>query len=75
MNAEVYRDDILDAFERPYAGAILDAFRLHDDNTKPHKDLIVNDYLKQEIIMRMELPARFPDLNPICYDLFILCMC
>ena len=63
VNAQIYRDDILDAYMHPYAGAIGDAFRLQDDNARPHRDLIVDDYLQQKIIMRIEWPARSPDLN------------
>lgn len=65
VNAQVYRDDILDAYVRPYAGAIGDAFLLQDDNARPHRARIVDDYLQRETIMRMEWPARSPDLNPI----------
>ncbi|KFM69431.1 hypothetical protein X975_20349, partial [Stegodyphus mimosarum] len=38
---------------------------LQDDNARPHRARIVDDYLQQETIMRMEWPARFLDLNPI----------
>ena len=65
VNAHVYRDDILDAYGRPYAGAIGDAFLLQDDNARPHRARIVDVYLQRETIMRMEWPARSPDLNPI----------
>ena len=64
-NAEVYRDDILDAYVRPYAGAIGDAFLLQDDNARPHRARIVDDYLQQETIILMKCPAQSPDLNPI----------
>ncbi|GFW89839.1 DDE_3 domain-containing protein [Trichonephila clavipes] len=50
VNAYTYRDDILDAYECPYAGAIGDAFVLQDDNTRPHKARIVDTYLEQETI-------------------------
>ncbi|KFM62471.1 Transposable element Tc1 transposase, partial [Stegodyphus mimosarum] len=62
---QVYRDDILDAYVYPYAGAMGDAFLLHDDNSRPHRARIVDDYLQQETIMRMEWPVRSPHLNPI----------
>ena len=54
VNAQVYRDDIFDAFVRPYAGAIDDAFLSKDHNARPHRSHIVDDYLQQETIMRME---------------------
>ncbi|GBL94666.1 hypothetical protein AVEN_83981-1 [Araneus ventricosus] len=65
VNAQTYRDDILDAYVRRYAGAIGDDFLLQDDNARPHRPRIVDDYLQQETIQRMESPARSPDLNPI----------
>ena len=49
----------------PYAEAIGDAFLLQDDNARPHRTRILDDYLQQETIMHMEWPARSPDLNPI----------
>ena len=65
MNAQSYRDDILDAYVRPYAGEIGDVFLLQDDNARPHEASIIDDYLQQDTIMRIEWPARSPDLNPI----------
>ncbi|GBN88741.1 hypothetical protein AVEN_29495-1 [Araneus ventricosus] len=65
MNTQAYRDDILDAHVRPYARAIGDDFLLQDDNAKPHRARIVDDYLQQETIQHMEWPARSLDLNPI----------
>ncbi|GBM35827.1 Transposable element Tc3 transposase [Araneus ventricosus] len=64
VNAQAYRDNILDAYVRPYAGAIGDDFLLQDDNARLHRARIVDDYLQQETIQRMERPARSPDLNP-----------
>ncbi|KFM63614.1 Transposable element Tcb2 transposase, partial [Stegodyphus mimosarum] len=65
VNAQVCRNDILDAYVRQYAGAIGDAFLLQDDNARLHRARIINDYLQQKAIMSMEWPARSPDLNPI----------
>ena len=65
VNAEVYRDDILDAYVHPHAGAIGDVFLLQDDNARPHGAHIVDDYLQQETIMRMERPAQSSNVNPI----------
>ncbi|GFT06367.1 transposable element Tcb2 transposase [Trichonephila clavipes] len=41
VNSPTYRDDILDAYVHPYAGAICDAFVLKDYNVKPHRDRII----------------------------------
>ena len=66
-NAQIYRDNILDAYVHAFAGIKGDAFPLQNDNARPHRVRIVDDYLKQETIMRTEWPARFLDLNPIEY--------
>ena len=65
VNAQVCRDDIFDVYVRPYVWAIGDAVLLQDDNSRPHRARIVDEYLQQETIMSMEWPARFADLNPI----------
>ncbi|KFM69592.1 hypothetical protein X975_23182, partial [Stegodyphus mimosarum] len=57
MNAHVYRDDILDAYVRSYAGTIGNAFLLQDDKARPHRARIVHDYHQQETIMRVKWPA------------------
>ncbi|GFV71509.1 transposable element Tc3 transposase [Trichonephila clavipes] len=60
-----YRDDILDPYVRPYAAAIGNDFILMDDNARPHRARIVEEYLEDHGLERMEWPARSPDLNPI----------
>ena len=56
---------ILDHFVRPYAGAIGPEFILIDDNAHPHRTHFTKAYLEHETIVRMDWPARSPDLNPI----------
>ncbi|GBN45513.1 hypothetical protein AVEN_214628-1 [Araneus ventricosus] len=36
-----------------------------DDNARPHRAAIVDDFLESEGVARMEWPAYSPDLNPI----------
>lgn len=60
-----YRDEILERFVLPYAGAIGDGFVLMDDNARPHRANVVNAYLETAGIDRMYWPAKSPDLNPI----------
>ncbi|GFT46648.1 transposable element Tcb2 transposase [Trichonephila clavipes] len=60
-----YRDEILDPYVRPYAAAIGNDFILMDDNGRPHRAGIVEEYLEDHGLERMERPARSPDLNPI----------
>ncbi|GFW33946.1 transposable element Tcb2 transposase [Trichonephila clavipes] len=60
-----YRDEILDPYVRPYAAAIGNYFILMDDNARPHRARIVEEYLEDHGLERMEWPARSPDLNLI----------
>ncbi|GFV16269.1 transposable element Tcb2 transposase [Trichonephila clavipes] len=60
-----YRDEILDLYNRPYAAAIGNDFILMDDNARLHRARIVEEYLEDHGLERMEWPARSPDLNPI----------
>ncbi|GFU02209.1 transposable element Tcb2 transposase [Trichonephila clavipes] len=60
-----YRDEILDPYVLPYAAAIGNDFILMDDNARPHRARIVEEYLEDHGLERMEWPARSPDLNPI----------
>lgn len=60
-----YGDDIIDVHVRPYAGAIGDAFLLTDDNARPYRARVVQQYLEDETIERLDWPARSTDLNPI----------
>ncbi|GFX09908.1 transposable element Tcb2 transposase [Trichonephila clavipes] len=60
-----YRDEILDPYVRPYAAAIGNDIILMDDNARPHRARIVEEYLEDHGLERMEWPARSPDLNPI----------
>lgn len=65
LTGERYRDEILDAHVRLYAGAIGENFVLMDDNARPHTANVVQQYLRAQGIERMDWPARSPDLNPI----------
>ena len=65
MTGVRYRDEILDVYIRPYAGAIGPQFILMVDNAWRHRARVVEDYLQQETIIHMDWPACSPDLNPI----------
>ncbi|GFV17437.1 transposable element Tcb2 transposase [Trichonephila clavipes] len=58
-------DETLDPYVRPYAAAIGNDLILMDDNARPHRARIVEEYLEDHGLERMEWPARSPDLNPI----------
>lgn len=60
-----YRDEILDPYVRPYVGASGSDFILRDDNAKPHRAVVVEEYLEGLLLKRKEWLARSPDLNPI----------
>ncbi|GFV04582.1 transposable element Tcb2 transposase [Trichonephila clavipes] len=65
LSARRYRDEIIRPIVVPYAAAIGDDFILMDDNSRPHRANLVEDSLFEEGIVRMELPACSPDMNPI----------
>jgi transposase len=65
VNATVYRDTILEPCVRLFRGAVGEEFIFMDDNARPHRAILVDEYLETEGIQRMEWPARSPDLNPI----------
>ncbi|GFV50356.1 transposable element Tcb2 transposase [Trichonephila clavipes] len=57
LTARRYRDDILRPIVVPYAAAIGDDFILMDDNCRPPCANLVEDFLLEEGIVRMEWPA------------------
>ncbi|GFV89519.1 transposable element Tcb2 transposase [Trichonephila clavipes] len=65
LTARRYRDEILRPIVVPYAAAIGDDFILMDDNCRPYRANLVEDFLFEEGIARMEWPACSPDMNPI----------
>ncbi|GFT83285.1 transposable element Tcb1 transposase [Trichonephila clavipes] len=48
-----YRDEVLELIVRLYAAAVGPTFVLMDDNARPHRADIVDDYLDSEGIERM----------------------
>ncbi|GBM97580.1 hypothetical protein AVEN_249283-1 [Araneus ventricosus] len=60
-----YRDEILESYVHLFRGTVGPEFILMDDNARPHRALLVDEFLESEDIRRMEWPARSPDLNPI----------
>ena len=65
LTALMYVNETLDVYVRPYAGAVGENLILMDDNARAHRARITDQYLEQATIVRMEWPARSPDLNPI----------
>ncbi|GFW08358.1 transposable element Tcb2 transposase [Trichonephila clavipes] len=60
LTARRYSDEILRPIVVPYAAAIGDDFILMDDNCRPHRANLVEDFLFEEGIVRMEWPASSP---------------
>ena len=65
MNAQVYRDQILAPLVVPTLQQIGPNAILQDDNATPHRARLVDTFLRQSNITRMDWPANSPDLNPI----------
>ncbi|GFU34697.1 uncharacterized protein TNCV_1994071 [Trichonephila clavipes] len=60
-----YRDEILDPYVRPYAAAIGNDFILMDDNARPHRARIVEEYLEDHGFGTNGMASSISDLNPI----------
>ncbi|GFX45077.1 transposable element Tcb2 transposase [Trichonephila clavipes] len=65
LTARRYTDEILRPIVVPYAATIGDDFILMDDNCRPHRANLVEDFIFEEGIVRMEWPGCSPDMNPI----------
>ncbi|KAK7115972.1 hypothetical protein V1264_001738 [Littorina saxatilis] len=60
-----YRDEILRPLAVPALQQMGPQAVYQDDNARPHRARVVNDFLQQSGVNRMEWPACSPDLNPI----------
>ena len=67
LNSNRYVQNILEPHVLPIAGAMDDprAFVLVDDNARPHRSHIVDNFIAENDINRMEWPSKSPDINPI----------
>ena len=65
LNSRRYVNKVLMNQVIPYAGAIGDDFILMDDNARPHRGRIVDQFLDEQGVERLNWPANTPDLNPI----------
>lgn len=60
-----YCDEIVRPLIQPTLQAMGGRAQLQDDNARPHRAHVVEDFLQQQGIVRMEWPAHSPDLAPI----------
>lgn len=65
MNGNVYLQQILRPIVVPRAQNVGNNFIYMDDNARPHRARIVNEFFYQNGINRMWWPALSSDLNPI----------
>src|SRR4029434_4038340 len=63
LNAERYRDEILQPVAIPYLHSLGPNSILQDDNAHPHRAGFIRDYLQNLGVERMDWPASSPDLN------------
>lgn len=65
LNGQRYRDEILRRFAVPTLQQIGPQPVYMDDNATPHRAGLVNNFLQQAGVVRMDWPSCSPDLNPI----------
>ncbi|UYV64989.1 hypothetical protein LAZ67_3002663 [Cordylochernes scorpioides] len=65
LTGQRHRDEILAAYLMPQALEMGENFLLMDDNARPHRAGVVDTFLQNHTIARMNWPARSPDLNPV----------
>ncbi|KAJ4430763.1 hypothetical protein ANN_19354 [Periplaneta americana] len=65
VNAQRYRDEVLERHVLLFRGAVGPHFIFIDDNARPHRANPVDEYHEGEDIRRRDWPAMSPDLNSI----------
>ena len=60
-----YMDDILRPIAIPALQTVGPGAILQDDNARPHRARVVNNFLQQQQVIRMDWPSRSPNLNPV----------
>ena len=60
-----YRNEVLNPVALPALNVIGQQAILQDDNARPHRAAVVNDFLQHQQVVRMDWPANSPDLSPI----------
>ena len=77
LTAARYVNEILDVYVRQYAVAIGSDFILMDDNARLHKVWVTNEHMQTTTIVRIDWPARSPELNEnkIAWDILLTAIC
>ena len=65
LNGVAYRDQVLGPLVLPALQAMGPGATLMDDNAPAHRSRVVQAFLQDEGVERMNWPACSPDLNPI----------
>ena len=65
LNGQGYVDEILQPVVVPFLGRMNQGAVLQDDNTRPHRRRVFNEFIRQFNIRRLDWPANSPDLNPV----------
>ena len=65
MTAVPYQDEVLEPIVRLYAAAVSPTLVSIDDNARPHRATIVDDWMESEGIACMAWPAYSPTLIPL----------
>lgn len=65
LNAQRYRDEILQPHALPTLRRVGPQAVLQDDNARPHRARLVDAFLRHSGVTRMDWPACSPDMNPI----------
>ncbi|GFT18953.1 transposable element Tcb1 transposase [Trichonephila clavipes] len=66
VTAVRYRDEVPETIVRLYAAAVGPTFVLMDDNARPHRAAIVDDYLESKVNAHMAWPADFNLIENHC---------
>lgn len=65
LTGVAYRDTILRPLVLPALQAVGPGAQFQDDNAPCHRAAVVNRFLEEQQVTRMDWPARSPDMNPI----------